>query len=135
MTKPLTIGGLALATGVKVETIRWYEKVGVLGSAHRTAGNYRTYGDSDVRRLSFIRRARDLGFPLTRIRTLLELSGERTRGCGGIDHVAEEQLREVDRKIAMLQSLRRDLAAVIASCPGGATADCRIIQALNAAPD
>ena len=133
MATLLTIGALAQASGVKVETIRWYEKVGVLQVARRTSGNYRTYDDEDVRRLTFIRRARDLGFPLDRIRVLLDISGEQTRGCGQVDDVASDQLREVDRKIIALQALRSELAAVIASCPGGGTmADCQIIQALGA---
>ncbi|MFT4055586.1 MAG: helix-turn-helix domain-containing protein [Novosphingobium sp.] len=126
----LTIGDLGKATNTKVETVRYYERIGLLPKPPRSAGNYRTYGTAELGRLSFIRRARDLGFPLDQVRTLLSLSDDRTRDCSGIDRIASEHLREVDRKLADLTALRRELKAVIDSCDGGTVAQCRIIEAL-----
>jgi Cu(I)-responsive transcriptional regulator len=126
----LTIGDLGKATNTKVETVRYYERIGLLPKPPRSTGNYRTYGAADLNRLSFIRRARDLGFSLDQVRALLSLSGDRTCDCAGIDHIANEHLREVDRKLADLTALRRELKAVIDSCDGGTVAECRIIEAL-----
>lgn len=129
MAGHLTIGGLAAATGVKVETIRYYERSGLIGPPVRTAGNYRSYRDGDVARLRFVRRMRDLGFPLERIRALLSISGRRGDDCGMVDAIASEHLIEVDRRIADLQALRRELADAVAACDGGTVADCRILEA------
>jgi len=126
----LTIGDLGKATNTKVETVRYYERIGLLPPPARSAGNYRTYGAADLGRLSFIRRARDLGFSLDQVRALLGLSDDRTCDCAGIDRIANEHLREVDRKLADLTALRRELKAVIESCDGGTVAECRIIEAL-----
>jgi len=128
--KLLNIGALAKATGTKVETIRWYERVGLLPAPARTAGNYRTYGESHLGRLSFIRRARDLGFSLEQIRALLDLAEDRERSCEAVDAIAREHLGEVDRKIADLQALRRGLDFLIGQCSHGRVAECRIIEAL-----
>ena len=126
----LNIGALARATGTKVETIRWYERVGLLPAPARSAGNYRTYGEAHLGRLSFIRRARDLGFSLDQIRTLLDLAEDRERSCDAVDVIAREHLDEVDRKIADLQALQRELASLIGQCRHGNVAECRIIEAL-----
>ncbi|MCG7362429.1 helix-turn-helix domain-containing protein [Roseomonas sp. ACRSG] len=127
----LNIGALARATGTKVETIRWYERVGLLPAPARSAGNYRTYGEAHLGRLSFIRRARDLGFSLEQIRTLLDLAEDRERSCDAVDVIAREHLDEVDRKIADLQALRRELDSLIGQCRHGKVAECRIIEALG----
>lgn len=126
----MTIGDLGKATNTKVETVRYYERIGLLPKPVRSSGNYRTYGAAELGRLSFIRRARDLGFSLDQVRALLGLSDDRTCDCAGIDQIANEHLREVDRKLADLRSLRRELKAVIESCDGGTVAECRIIEAL-----
>lgn len=130
MSEKLTIGKLAEATGTKVETIRWYEKVGLIAPPARTGGNYRAYSPDDLARLSFIRRARALGFSLDQVRALLDLAGQRERDCGTVDVIASEHLAEVDRKLADLTALRRELARVISACEGGTVADCRILEAL-----
>lgn len=130
----LTIGDLAKTTNTKVETIRYYERIGLLPKPSRTAGNYRAYGQAELGRLSFIRRARDLGFTLDQIRALLGLSDDRERDCGGIDAIARQHLGEIDRKLADLAALRSELEAVIRSCSGGTVADCRIIEALAPRP-
>ena len=126
----MKIGELAKGTGTKVETVRYYEQTGLLPAPARTQGNYRSYDSEHLARLSFIRRARDLGFSIEQVRTLLDLSDDQTRDCATVDRIASEHLREVDRKIADLTALRRELGAVIASCGGGTVAECRIIEAL-----
>jgi Cu(I)-responsive transcriptional regulator len=126
-----TIGDMSKATATKIETIRYYEKIGLLPEPARTTSNYRDYGHGELGRLSFIRRARDLGFSLDQVRAMLSISGDRSRDCAGIDRIAKEHLLEVDRKLADLTSLRKELKAVIDSCDGGIVADCRIIEALG----
>ena len=130
-----TIGDLARATGTKVETIRYYERVGLLPTPPRTEGNYRSYGHRELARLSFVRRGRDLGFSLDQVRALLDLSDDRQKDCASIDALAQTHLREVERKLADLTALRAELRAVIASCKGGMVADCRIIEALGPKAD
>jgi Cu(I)-responsive transcriptional regulator len=125
-----TIGELGKATGTKVETIRYYERIGLLAKPERTSGNYRSYGKAELGRLSFIRRARDLGFPLDQVRALLSLSDDRTRDCATVDALARDHLAEVERKIADLTALRSELSALLDSCKGGTVGDCRIIEAL-----
>lgn len=127
----LTIGELGRLTGTKVETIRYYERIGLLAAPERTAGNYRTYGPDHLNRLSFIRRSRDLGFSLDQVRALLDLSDDRDRPCEAIDVIAKEHLAEVDRKIADLRALRRELSSMIDQCRCGTVADCRIVEALS----
>jgi len=130
----ITIGRLSIATGVKVETIRYYERAGLIDPPARTGGNYRSYRPDDVARLGFVRRTRDLGFTLDEVRALLDLSGQRDRDCGEIDELANQHLAEVDRKIADLKALRRQLSAAISTCGGGTVAECRILEAFSAEP-
>jgi len=126
----LKIGALGRATDTNVETIRYYERVGLLSKPPRTDGNYRAYGAPDLNRLSFIRRARDLGFSLDQVRALLELSDDKARDCATVDDLARDHLAEVERKIADLEALKAALSDLIASCCGGTVADCRILEAL-----
>ena len=126
----LTIGDLGKATNTKVETIRYYERIGLLATPDRTGGNYRAYGQDALARLSFIRRARDLGFSLDQVRELLTLASQDQRDCGSVDAIANSHLAEIDRKLADLAALRRELSAVIASCNGGKIAECRILESL-----
>ena len=126
-----SIGQLSKAAGTAVETVRYYEKIGLLPKPARTAGNYRSYGTGEVARLSFIRRARDLGFGLDQVRTLLSLADDRGRPCGEVDSMAREHLVEVERKIMDLTALRQELAHLIAQCRKGTVADCRILEALG----
>ncbi len=129
----LTIGMLGRATDTKVETIRYYERIGLLPSPGRSGGNYRSYGEAELGRLSFIRRARQLGFSLDQVRALLELSDDPRRDCATVDALARGHLAEVERKIADLAALQRELAAMIDSCHGGTVGSCRIIEALGPA--
>jgi Cu(I)-responsive transcriptional regulator len=131
----LAIGELAKATATKVETIRWYERVGLLPAPERTSGNYRAYGPHHLNRLSFIRRARDLGFSIEKVRELLSLADDRARSCEAVDVIAREHLHEVERKIADLTALGRELDGLIGQCRCGTIAECRIIEALSPAPN
>jgi len=127
----LAIGDLGRLTATKVETIRYYERIGLLAAPQRTAGNYRAYKSDHLKRLSFIRRSRDLGFSLDQIRALLDLSDDRDRPCDAVDAIAREHLADVDRKIADLRALRRELDSMINQCRCGTVAECRIIEALS----
>lgn len=130
MTGTFSIGELARATGTKVETIRYYERIGLLPPPARTGGNYRAYAQPHLDRLSFIRRGRDLGFSLDEVRELLRLSDDRERPCAEVDHIARAHLAEVERKLADLAALRVELRQVIDQCQRGTVAQCRIIEAL-----
>jgi DNA-binding transcriptional MerR regulator len=127
----MKIGELASATATKVETVRYYEKIGLLPPPERTAGNYRAYGSDHLARLSFIRRARDLGFTLESVRELLTLSDDKSQSCEAVDGIARVHLDEIDRKIGDLSALRTELDRVIGSCRHGTVADCKIIETLG----
>jgi Cu(I)-responsive transcriptional regulator len=127
----LGIGDIARATGTKVVTIRYYEQIGLMRVPARTNGNYRTYSADDLARLSFIRRARDLGFSIEQTREMLSLADQNDRSCEGVDAIAKQHLAEVDRKISDLSALRRELADIIGQCDCGTIADCRIVEALG----
>lgn len=129
----LRIGDLARQTGTSVETVRYYEKAGLLPSPPRTSGNYRSYGTDELARLSFIRRTRDLGFSLEQVRALLDMAGRNDSDCATVDGLANQHLIEIDRKIADLSALRRELAGVVSACSGGTVADCRILEAFSPA--
>jgi Cu(I)-responsive transcriptional regulator len=124
------IGALARRTNTKIETIRYYERIGLLPSPARTAGNYRTYARRHLERLSFIRRGRDLGFSLDEVRALLRLSDDRDQPCADVDRIARLHLAEVERKIADLKALHRELRQLIDQCRHGTIAECRILEAL-----
>jgi DNA-binding transcriptional MerR regulator len=124
-------GELARVVGVKVETILFYEKAGLLPRPSRTDSNYREFGQAHVARLSFIRRARDLGFGLQAVRQLLTLADDKDKPCDAIDVIAREQLREVKRKIADLKALQAELSHVVGQCRSGIVSDCKIVEALG----
>jgi DNA-binding transcriptional MerR regulator len=128
-----TIGRLAKATATNIETIRYYERVGLLPAPARTSGNYRAYGPDHLARLSFVRRSRDLGFSIETVRDLLGLADEKGRDCGAVDAIAREHLAEVERKMADLTALGRELRDLIGQCGHGTIAECRIIEALSPA--
>ncbi len=130
----LQIGDLARATNTKVETIRYYEQIGLLPAPARTSGNFRAYSANHLGRLSFIRRARDLGFTLHQVRDLLSLSDQKRQSCEAVDVIARQHLADVDRKIADLTALRDELSSLIEQCGCGTIADCRIIDALAPSP-
>jgi len=127
----LSIGQLGRATGTTVETIRYYEKIGLLPAPIRTAANYRVYAERHVQLLGFIRRARELGFSIEDIRELMELASHREAPCADADGLAARHLETTERKIEALKRLRRELRDTLASCEGGRIAECRVIQALS----
>ncbi|HSS63372.1 MAG TPA: helix-turn-helix domain-containing protein [Gammaproteobacteria bacterium] len=132
MTTPrLSIGRLARETGCKVQTIRWYEAVGLMPGPARTPGNQRIYAPRDVARLAFIRHARELGFSLDDIREMLALGDRPGASCEAVDAVARRHLKQVQERIRRLEGLERELERMIEQCRGGTVADCRIIEVLS----
>lgn len=128
----LVIGELAARTGTTPETIRYYERVGVLPApARQGGGRYRRYVAADVERLSFVRRARALGFSLDEVRELLELADQPNRPCAEVDQLARAHLAAVDEKLEQLVALQGELQRLITACEGGSSvAECRILGAL-----
>lgn len=127
----LSIGALAQRTGTKVQTIRYYEQIGVLREPGRSEGGQRRYGEADLDRLAFIRHARDLGFGLEAIRELLDLSDRPERSCADVDAIARRHLSEVERRIARLVSLRQELGRMLKECGAGRVAECRVLEVLR----
>jgi DNA-binding transcriptional MerR regulator len=133
----MRIGILAERTGTSVATIRYYEAIGLLRRARRQSGGQRAYDNEDVRRLSFVRRCREFGFPLSNVRSLLSLSGDRSASCGDARDLAESNLAAVRRKLDELKVLERSIAAMVetcdANCAGGPAPACSIFADLGAA--
>ncbi len=128
----LTIGTVAKRAGVPIDTIRYYEREGLLPEPLRRASGYRSYGEGTVAQLRFIRRAKALGFTLEEIRDLLALSADRQRGVKAVKQRAEQRLAAIETRIAELQRVRDGLVELVASCPGhGAPEQCPILRALN----
>jgi MerR family mercuric resistance operon transcriptional regulator len=128
----LAIGRLAKRAGVNIETIRYYERVDLMRPPPRTAGGYRIYGEDDVTRLRFIRRARELGFTLDEVRALLRLAEDREHSCAEARELASTQLSDVQAKLADLARMERVLAEMIARCADGRLPECPILEALSA---
>ncbi|MCI1270096.1 MAG: helix-turn-helix domain-containing protein [Sphingobium sp.] len=127
----MKIGELSKATGTNVETIRYYERIGLLPAPLRTAANYRSYGEAHRTRLAFVRHSRELGFTIDEIRSLLDLSDNPGRECSEADRIATSHLVQVEAKIAQLEKLRDELGRIVGRCRGGVAADCRVIEALG----
>lgn len=127
----LTIGTLARNTGTKVQTIRYYEQIGLLNEPGRTAGGQRRYAQSDLDRLAFVRHGRQLGFSLDAIRDLLGLSDNPEQSCSQADSIAQQQLVQVQQRILRLQALETELQRMITECDGGQTGDCRVLEVLR----
>ncbi|MFV3073324.1 MerR family transcriptional regulator [Niveispirillum fermenti] len=127
----LTIGKLAAAAGVKVPTIRYYEQIGLLTPPERSTGNQRLYEGKVLERLTFIRHARELGFPLDAIRSLLSLSDRPDQSCAAADAIARTQLAAVRARIGRLRALEAELERMVAHCAHGTIADCRVIEVLG----
>jgi MerR family mercuric resistance operon transcriptional regulator len=126
----LTIGVLSRRTGVNIETIRFYERVGILPKPPRSAGGHRIYDQSHLMRLSFVRRSRELGFSLDEIRGLLQLVDGGRYTCAEVRAITLDHLADVRRKIADLRRLERTLTDVAGKCRGGKVPECPIIEAL-----
>ncbi|HEY4375210.1 MAG TPA: MerR family DNA-binding protein [Burkholderiales bacterium] len=125
-----TIGALGAAAGVNPETIRYYERIGLMPAPPRSTSGYRHYGEAAVRRLRFIRRGRELGFAIAEITGLLNLHDRPDAPCGEADALTREHLAQVEAKIADLQALRGELAR-LASCGSKSARHCRLIEALE----
>ena len=129
-SKPMTIGRLSRAAGVKVTTIRYYESIGLMGTPDRSEGGQRMYGGDAVERLSFIRHARDLGFPVDSIRDLIALQTSPDDDCAAVDVMARRQLANVRVRITRLRALAAELERMVRSCEGGAVATCAVLASL-----
>lgn len=129
---PLMIGTLAARTGVHIETIRYYERVGLLPAPARTRGQHRAYDDAHVRRLAFIRHGRELGFSLDDIRTLLALAERGKAACGATRDMALRHLADIQGKIASLKKLEGALKEMTRACKPGTQRSCPIIDAMSA---
>lgn len=129
----MKIGDLAKMTDTRVETVRFYEKEGLLPPPARSAANYRLYEAQHLYRLSFIRRSRDLGFSLAQVRALLALADDTEAPCTEVDAITAANIVEIDRKLEDLSRLRAELVRKLDCCSGTTIGDCRIIEAL--APD
>ena len=130
--EPLLIGKLANRTGVNIETIRYYERVGLLPPPPRTQGRHRAYDESHARRLGFIRRSRELGFSLDDIRTLLQLADDGDLACATAKDVTLRHLTDVRGKIASLRKLEQALKYMTNACMPGKQLSCPIIDTLSA---
>lgn len=128
--REFSIGELARVTGVKVPTIRYYEDIGLMEAAPRTEGGQRRYSAAARDRLGFIAHAREMGFPLEAIRSLIELAGHPEKPCAGADRIAEARLAEVNARIARLTRLKGELERMLKGHRSGRVADCRIIEVL-----
>src|SRR4051794_36776310 len=124
------IGELARRTGTKVETVRWYERDGIMPPPARTEGGHRVYTRAHLDRLAFIRHARELGFPLEDVRALLSMADHPERSCAEADRIAREHLASVRSKIARLQALERELVRMVEDCGHGRVGECRVIEVL-----
>jgi DNA-binding transcriptional MerR regulator len=131
LERVIPIGNLADRTGVKVETIRYYEQVGLLPPPERSHGNQRRYGRRHLERLAFIKHARDLGFSVDSVRTLLNLSDKPDMACDEAHTAAARHLADVRSKIVQLRSLEAELERIARSCSGGVPVrNCAVIEAL-----
>jgi MerR family copper efflux transcriptional regulator len=128
----MNIGQAAKHSGLSAKMIRYYESIGLLRPAGRSASGYRTYGPDDLHRLGFIRRARDLGFSLEEVGRLLNLWQDRQRASADVKALASAHVRELNRKIAELSELRDTLQSLVEHCHGDDRPDCPILSELEA---
>jgi len=129
----MTIGQVAQQAGVGVETVRFYERTGLLSAPPRRASGYRQYTQEAVRRIQFIKRSQELGFALKEIRELLCLRVDPDTTCGDVRQRAEAKMADIDAKLRDLQRMHQALAMLVAACDGyGPTSHCPILEALEA---
>ncbi len=131
----MKIGEAAASSGCHIETIRYYERVGLLPRAQRTSSGYRNYATAEVTRLRFITRGRQLGFSLDEIRSLLALSEDASLSCADVDRLARAHLTEIRHRVRALNRMARELAQTIKGCSGGKRAQCAILNSLQSRPD
>jgi len=129
-TRAYPIGQMSHKTGVNIETIRYYERIGILPKPDRTAGGNRQYNEDQLKRLFFIRRARGLGFNLDEIRGLFEMVDHRDFTCGEVHDMTVDHLVSVRDKISNLKKLKKALSAMVAECSRGDVPECPILDTL-----
>lgn len=127
----LTIGELARRSGYAVQTLRYYEQIGLMPKPPRTSGGQRRYGQELQRRLLFIRHARDLGFEIEDIRSLLPLASRPDQPCASVDAIAKAHLVSIDEKIARLTALRAEVDRMLKACATERIAECKVIDVLT----
>lgn len=127
----MSIGTLSKQSGVHIETIRYYERAGVLPKARRAHNGRRIYGNEDAGRLAFIRHARELGFELISVRALLALQEKPELSCKAASDLASAQLSAVESRLSRLTVLRDELRRMVRACKNGRVVDCRVIEALT----
>lgn len=130
MSKVYRIGELSRESAVNVETIRYYERIGLLQQPARNASGYRCYQADDVRRLSFIRRGRELGFSIEELKTLLQLADHPQSPCAEADQLAQAHLQQVEARIADLQQMRSVLKNLV-GCSSASAEHCRLLETLD----
>ena len=130
MDKQRSISDLARHAGVSAETIRYYEREGVMPRPARTHGGRRVYDDGDFRRLAFIRKARELGFTLGDVRALLALRGP-DNACADVKAIAQRRLDDVRAELRRIREVERILADAVTRCPGGPTRHCTVLDVLE----
>lgn len=126
----MNIGEAATASGVTAKMIRYYESIRLITPADRSEAGYRKYGDKEIQILRFIKRSRDLGFSIERIKALLALWNDRSRQSADVKKLAQQYIRELDHDIAKLQSIRGQLQHMTDSCHGDHRPECPIIDEL-----
>lgn len=130
MMSGVPIGEAAKQSGVKAPTIRYYEQIGLLPAPPRSEGNRRVYAATDLRRLAFIRHARELGFEIEAIKKLLILQDEPNQSCAAADIITRERLADVEQRIRSLTALKAELEVMLEGCSQGRVAECRVIEVL-----
>lgn len=126
----VSIGEAARQSGVKIPTIRYYEQIGLLAAPIRSDANRRHYQAADLRRLAFIRHARELGFEVDEIRTLLTLQDNPSQSCEAADTIAKARLAEIGERMRKLEALKAELELMVESCIHGRVGECRVIETL-----
>lgn len=127
----MAIGKLAVIAATKVQTIRYYEEIGLIRPFKRSEGGHRMYGPEDVQRLKFVRHARELGFGIGEIRELLQLSDNPKTSCSVADAIARSQLEQVEIRLEKLRVLRKELKRMVEDCGHGRVSQCRVIEVLS----
>ena len=133
ITGPVPIGEAARASGVSAKMVRHYESLGLLGEVARTDSGYRQYSAAEIHTLRFIKRARDLGFSMVEIADLLSLWRDRSRASGDVKQIAQQQVADLDARIAAMQAMRQTLNDLLHHCHGDQRPDCPIIDDLAGA--
>lgn len=131
----MNIGQASKATGVSTKMIRYYEQIKLISPAHRTEASYRTYSDTDIHTLRFVRGARDLGFSVEQMRTLLTLWRDRSRASADVKAIALEHIAELERKAAAIHAMTKTLKHLANNCQGNDRPDCPIIDEIATASE